>query len=296
MRIAVLSGKGGTGKTTLVATFAHLADRVVAVECDVDAANLALVLPGEDGPAQPFLSGRKAVVDEAVCAGCGSCAEVCRFDALQPTPHGAFRVVVPACEGCGACAFVCPMGAISYADNLAGTWRIRRIARGWLVHASLGVAQDNSGKLVAHVREQARQLAEAHGVDLVLADGPPGMGCPVLATVGHQDRVLAVTEPTASGARDLNRLLDLGHHFRIPVDVVVNKWDLSPAGTNTIEEACAERRVPVIGRIPFDPAVPRMLARGEVPLGPPAHFATRAALRAVWARVSRQVTLATAVG
>jgi len=282
MHIAVLSGKGGTGKTTLVAAFCRLANRVVAVECDVDAANLALLLPGSDRTSTPFTSGRRARVDPDACAGCGICAEVCRFQAIEEGPDGDIRIREIACEGCGACALVCPAGAVSFEPNRAGTWNVRRLGNGWLVHAHLGVAQDNSGRLVAHVRGEADRIAAERGVELVLCDGPPGIGCPVHATIGHQDQVLAVAEPSASGASDLERLIDVAGHFEVPVVVVINKWDLAPEVAAAIERRCAERGVQVVGKIPFDPAIPRMLALGRVPLESPARTETRAAIRAVW--------------
>ncbi|MFH1462811.1 MAG: 4Fe-4S dicluster domain-containing protein [Pseudomonadota bacterium] len=283
--LAVMSGKGGTGKTTLVACFAALAGRAVAVDCDVDAANLALLLPGEDSPGEPFYGGQKAAILAPACSGCGACAQMCRFNALDVLPSGAFEVDPLACEGCGACRLVCPVpGVISFHPNLAGHWYVRRTAQGWLVHAALGVAQDNSGKLVARVREEAAAIATREALSLVLVDGPPGIGCPVHAALGRVDRLLAVTEPTPSGLHDLDRLLDLAAHFDLSVCVAVNKWDLSPTGTETIEARCAARGVEVLGRLPFDPAVPRLLAAGRLPLEAPANPETVRAIRALWDR------------
>ena len=286
--LAVFSGKGGTGKTTLVACFASLARTVVAADCDVDAANLALLLPGEDRVRTPFLAGSRAHILPDRCLGCGLCLEHCRFGAiLQPTgPDEVWRVDAMACEGCDVCRQVCPHDAIEMHDNLAGHWMLRATANGYLVHAALGVAQDNSGKLVAEVRDQARQLGEQVDADFVLVDGPPGIGCPVHAAMGRIERLLAVTEPTPSGAHDLTRLLDLAHHFGIQATVVINKWDLAPELATQIETSCQERGVPVLGRIPFDKAIPRMLARGHLPLEAPASAETQQAIRDIWQRFS----------
>ena len=284
--LAVFSGKGGTGKTTLVACFARLADRTVAVDCDVDAANLGLLLPGEDVQREPFLAGRKATINATSCRACGACAEACRFDAIAWT--GRDWVVDPmACEGCGVCSLVCPKPAvIRYHDNLAGHWMRRRSGSVSLVHAALGVAQDNSGKLVAKVRQEAAQWADREGIDLVLVDGPPGIGCPVHAAMGQLDRILVVTEPTPSGLHDLERMLRLAQHFGVSASVSINKWDLAPTHTRIIEEACRAWGVPLAGRIPFDPNVPRLLAAGLLPLEPPVDLDTTAAIVRCWQRFS----------
>jgi len=284
--LAVFSGKGGTGKTTLVACFAELAGRVVAVDCDVDAANLRLLLPGVDVDREPFLSGRKASIDQDGCLGCGACAEACRFDAIVQC-EGTWTVDSMACEGCGVCSIVCPApDVIRYQDNLAGHWMRRRSGSILLVHAALGVAQDNSGKLVAKVRQEAAAWADHEGVPLVLVDGPPGIGCPVHAAMGQLDRMLVVTEPTPSGLHDLERMLRLAQHFGVSCCVVVNKWDLAPSFTRNIEDSCRTWRVPIAGRIPFDPAVPRLLAKGLLPLQEPAGRETSNAIIVCWSRFS----------
>ncbi len=282
--LAVFSGKGGTGKTTLVACFARLAGRAVAVDCDVDAANLHLLLAGEDVYREPFLSGRKATIDQDSCLACGDCAWACRFEAIAQH-GGGWLVDRLACEGCGVCALACPQpGTVRFHDNLAGHWMRRRSGSVLLVHAALGVAQDNSGKLVAKVRQEAALWADREGIGLVLVDGPPGIGCPVHAAMGQLDRLLAVTEPTPSGLHDLERMLRLAQHFETRAAVAVNKWDLAPSLTRSIEDACASWGVPTAGRIPFDPAVPRMLARGLLPLEPPATEMTIEAISHCWRR------------
>jgi len=266
-QLVVLSGKGGTGKTTIVAAVARLASRsasVVLADCDVDAANLALLFPGPDDRRAPFFAGRRAVVDGEECIACMQCAQVCHFGAILFDTTA--RVNPIACEGCGACALVCPVEAMSFEENRAGWWMQRSGADVPLVHARLGVAQDNSGKLVAQVRHQARDLAADGGADLLIVDGPPGIGCPVHASLTGCDLALIVTEPTPAGEHDLIRALDLADHFQLPAAVLVNKHDLSPDTTRQIERRAVARHVPVVGRLPFDRRIPLALARAEVPL------------------------------
>ena len=266
-QLVVISGKGGTGKTTVVASLAQLArrsHRVVLADCDVDAANLALLFPGQDHRREPFMAGRRALVDPDLCVACSECAWICRFDAIRIEDRA--HVDHLACEGCGACAPFCPTDAITFAENQAGWWMERIDSECPLVHACLGVAQDNSGKLVAQVRARAKELAEERDADLLILDGPPGIGCPVHASLTGCDLVLVVTEPTPSGHHDLIRTLDLAEHFKMRVAVLINKHDLSPEMTARIVEETARRDAPVVGRIPFDRRIPEALARVEVPL------------------------------
>jgi MinD superfamily P-loop ATPase len=282
-QVVVISGKGGTGKTSVVASLAHLAASagpVTAVDCDVEAANLALLLPGEHIRTEPFWSGRRARIDAASCSLCGLCAEQCRARAIRLED---FAAVDPlACEGCGVCALVCPVDAVSFVDNRAGAWMERRTAVGTLIHAALGVAQDNSGKLVARVREEARAVAERDGTDLLFIDGPPGIGCPVHASVTGCDLALVVTEPTPSGEHDLERVLELLDHFRVAAAVLINKYDLSPPITVRIETLARRAGAQVVGKLPFSPDVPRALARRELPL---AVEAVAIPLAAAWERI-----------
>ncbi len=264
--IVVVSGKGGTGKTSLAAAFAQLAGQPVALgDCDVDAANLGLLLPGDDVRTEPFFAGQRARVDADLCTGCGECEEVCRYDAI-PVSDELARVDMLLCEGCRACQVVCPEGAIDFTENQAGMLLWRETAVGPLVHGALGIAQDNSGKLVAKVRVETRKMAEERGIDLVLLDGPPGISCPVHAAIGNVDLVVAVTEPSPSGAHDLNRLLELTRHFKLNTVVIVNKYDLNPALTSEIEAGCREYGAEPVGRVPFNEDVPRALKRHETPL------------------------------
>jgi MinD superfamily P-loop ATPase len=264
-QITLISGKGGTGKTSLAGAFVRLSGRCVAVDADVDAANLALLLPGEDAAWRPFESGRRAVIDPERCSACGACLEACRFSALSETATGVESDPLR-CEGCGACAQVCDEHAVSFRANRAGSWTTRSTRWGRLVHASLGVAQDSSGRLVAHLRREARQLAAREAVDWVLIDGPPGIGCPAHAAITGVDGVVVVTEPTEAGVHDLARALALADHFGLPAGVVLNKCDLNAEASRRVETVASRWRAPLLGTIPFDPRLPRLLGRMETGL------------------------------
>ena len=260
--LVVISGKGGTGKTSLVASLAVLSDQPVIADCDVDAADLHLVLQPEIQERHDFYSGHEAVVRTAECVGCGLCQEHCRFDAIHPAPApggGAdvYRVDPVACEGCGVCVHVCPQQAIDFPERWCGHWMVSTTRKGPMVHAALGVAAENSGKLVSTVRREARRIAERDGHGLIVVDGPPGIGCPVIASVTGASQVLIVTEPTVSGEHDLERVLSLAQHFGIPSAVCVNKWDLNPEMADRIEAGAKKRGVRIAGRIRYDPQVTR---------------------------------------
>jgi MinD superfamily P-loop ATPase len=282
-QLVVVSGKGGTGKTSLCAVFATLAGREVAMgDCDVDASNLAILMDGEDESEEPFFAGTKARIDAELCTGCGQCETVCRFDAVR-VEDGLARVTDLKCEGCKACTLVCAPEAISLEENRAGTLLRRRTGYGPLIHARLGVAQDNSGKLVARVREVARQVAEERGLGLAIFDGPPGIGCPVHAAVGGADLLVIVTEPSVSGIHDLERILQLARHFEIPAAVVINKAGLHPPSEEMVESVARETGVEVLGRVPFDAQVPAALAEGKTPLDVPG---VAESLRGAWKRIA----------
>lgn len=251
--ILILSGKGGTGKTSLVGAFACLAENKIMVDCDVDAADLHLLLAPRPRGQHEFRSGVKARVEADQCSGCGTCVELCQFEAITLGQTASINPL--GCEGCGVCAHFCPEQAIVLEENHCGSWYISDTEYGPLVHAQLFAGEENSGKLVSFIKRQARELADKTGVELIIIDGAPGIGCPVIASLSGVDLALIVTEPTQSGWHDLERVLELAVHFKLQACVCINKWDLHPEMAARIEAACAERGVDVLGRIPFDPSV-----------------------------------------
>ncbi|HOX06797.1 MAG TPA: 4Fe-4S binding protein [Planctomycetota bacterium] len=324
--LVVISGKGGTGKTSVLASFAALAENAVLADCDVDAADLHLVLSPEIRRREEFRSGREAVIRQTDCIGCGACLAHCRFEAVRRLTADGLRtaaggsgascldcdfcerscpvrnaVVVremreslgdgreavfmidpAACEGCGVCVRFCPVKAIDFPERLCGEWFVSDTRCGPMVHARLGIAAENSGKLVSTVRREARRIAEEQGRGLVLVDGPPGIGCPVIASVTGATLVLAVTEPTLSGRHDLERVLKLARHFDIPAMAAVNKADINPQAAGEIELFCREHGVGFAGRIPYDPAVTRAQLAGKSVVEMPRDSGAAGAIRDIW--------------
>jgi MinD superfamily P-loop ATPase len=284
--LTVLSGKGGTGKTTLCAAFAALATDLVLSDCDVDAADLPLLLDPTVLREEAFVGGRTPQIDYTRCMRCGHCRTMCRFDAVDLQDEGRYVIDSLVCEHCGLCALACPSQAIQMVDTANGRWFVSRTRFGALVHARLGIGEDNSGKLVTLVRREARRIAQQEGASLLLNDGPPGIGCPVTAAITGADAVLIVTEPTLAGLHDLQRVLALCRHFHLPALVCINKYDINEANTARIRDECRAGHIPVAGEIPFEPAVSRaLIARKNVvefDCGP----ATEAVVR-TWEAVSR---------
>jgi len=254
--LVIISGKGGTGKTSVTVSLAALADRPVICDCDVDAADLHLVLEPTIQESHDFRSGHEAVIREADCIGCGICRNVCRFGAIVNNAD-LFSVDPVACEGCGVCVHFCPQKAIDFPESLCGNWYVSDTRLGPMVHAKLGVAAENSGKLVSLVRAEAKHLAEEENFKTVIVDGPPGIGCPVIASVTGASQVLIVTEPTVSGEHDLERVLSLTRHFHIPTSICVNKWDINEEMTQQIEAKARTAGATVAGRIRYDSSVTR---------------------------------------
>ena len=283
--LVVISGKGGTGKTSMVAAFGALAGGSVIADCDVDAADLHLVLEPVVGHENPFSGRDQALVDGDACIACGRCEHVCRFDAVAPAPGGEYVVDPIACEGCGLCRHVCPTDAIDMEPVINGAWMVSDTRFGPLVHARLGVAEDNSGKLVALVRNEARAVAEERGLPLVIVDGSPGIGCPVISSLAGAHFVLVVTEPTVSGRHDLARVLQVVRQFRLPFAVLVNKADLNVALTGQITAEAERAGAVFVRRLEYDPAVTRAQVRGVdlVTFGAPA----ATAVREVWDEIER---------
>ena len=255
--IVVLSGKGGTGKTSIVASFASLAKRKVLADCDVDAADLHLLLKPEVKEEKEFWSGQVAFVDEEKCIECGLCQELCRFKAIKD-----FKVDPISCEGCSFCYQVCPVDAIDMKDSMSGHSFISETKYGYLCHARLGIAQENSGKLVALVRQNAKLIAERENLDYIITDGPPGIGCPVISSLSGANLALLVTEPTLSGIHDLERVIGVCRHFGVPALVCVNKYDLNEENTCQIESYCGNEGIEVGARISFDNVITEAIVQG----------------------------------
>jgi MinD superfamily P-loop ATPase len=258
-QLTILSGKGGTGKTTLTASFAALAHNIVVADCDVDAPDLHLLLQPQIMKTQQFIGPKLAVIDKTKCVECGLCREACRFDAIDD----ALEVDPILCEGCGVCVVVCPEEAITLKKRISGQAYISKTRYGTMSHARLTPGEANSGKLVTLVRHNARQIAEKENRELILIDGPPGIGCPLIASVTGVDVGFVVTEPTVSGIHDLQRALQLLQHFHIPPFVYVNKYDVNTENTEKIIEFCEENGVKVAGKIPFDLIVTEAMVNGK---------------------------------
>lgn len=256
--VVVLSGKGGTGKTSLVGSFAALAQNKVLADCDVDAADLHLLLDPKSKEEHDFWSGQVAVIDREKCTQCGLCQELCRFAAIDD-----YAVIASSCEGCGFCSYICPAEAITMKERLSGQWFISNTRYGPLVHARLGIGQENSGKLVATVRQQAKQMAEKSGADLIISDGPPGIGCPVISSLSGASLALLVTEPTLCGIHDLERVLSLCRYFDVRALVCINKYDINEENTHHIEKYCLEQGIEVAAQIPFDNTVTEAIIKGK---------------------------------
>jgi len=286
--IVVCSGKGGTGKTSVVASFAALAHEPVLADCDVDAADLHLVLDPQIQQRDVFFAGKEARIREEDCIACGTCQDLCQFEAIDferlPDNSCRFSVNPLGCEGCGVCVRFCPNTAIEFEERRCGEWYISETRYGPLVHARLGIAAENSGKLVTHVRTEARRIAERHERDLLLVDGPPGIGCPVIASLTNADEALAVTEPTVSGLHDLERLAGMTAHFGIELRVCINKCDLDDSFTRRIHEFSAREKLTVVGEIPYDPQVTAAQIAG-VPVVELGDSPAAVALREVWQRI-----------
>lgn len=258
--VLIISGKGGTGKTTLTAAFAHLAANHIICDLDVDAPDMHLLLQPENEFAAQFVSGHEAVIRADSCERCGTCTAACQFDAIQgddPPVVNPFK-----CEGCRLCVALCPAEAIDFTPNHCGDWYRSSTRFGPMVHAQLFPAEENSGRLVALLRQQARAMAQERGLDLILSDGPPGIGCPVIAALSGIDLAVIVTEPTVSGRHDLERVLELCRHFNIPAGVVINKSDLNQEQTHQIEVFCQAHQLTLLGKLPHDTAFTRAMIRG----------------------------------
>ena len=259
--IVVISGKGGTGKTSMVASFAALAEGAVLADCDVDAADLHLLLQPDIKQSHDFSGGKVASVITEKCIGCGRCEEVCNFDAAifngpaNDVVGITYTIDSIACEGCGVCVHFCPVDAIEFKNAINGKWFVSDTRFGPMLHAKLGIAEENSGKLVSLIRKEAKRIAAEQNKDLIIVDGSPGIGCPVIASIAGADLVLAVTEPTIAAQHDLDRVAELTEHFKIPTVVCINKYDINVKIAKAIEKEALERNLKVVGKIAYDIAV-----------------------------------------
>jgi MinD superfamily P-loop ATPase len=257
--IVIISGKGGTGKTSIIAAFASLAENKVLCDADVDAADLHLIMDPEIKERHDFESGHTAIINQDKCSQCGLCRDLCRWDAISDD----FVVDSIECEGCGVCYYFCPEQAIDFPLNTCGEWYLSETRFGPMAHARLGIAEENSGKLVVLIRQEGKKLAQERHMDLLLTDGPPGIGCPVIASLGGATAVLIVAEPTVSGRHDMERVAELAAFFKIPSMVCINKFDLNPDEGEAIETFAKQRNIKVMGRIPFDPAFTQAMVHGK---------------------------------
>jgi len=279
--LVVISGKGGTGKTSLLAAFASLASEKVLCDADVDAADLHLVLEPAVKVRRSFISGHRAIIDPQRCSGCGICIDLCRWQAISPQ----FEIDPISCEGCGVCYHLCPENAVNFPSKTCGEWYVSDTRFGPMVHARLGIAEENSGKLVALVRCEARKLGEKNGLQLILTDGPPGIGCPVIAAIGGANAVLIVTEPTVSGIHALQRVANLADHFKVPAMVSVNKYDLNPKMTAQIEALARIIGLAPAGNVPFDPLFTEAMVDGRTIFEQNRNGRAKQAVRNIWDRL-----------
>jgi len=284
--LVVISGKGGTGKTSLTAAFAFLAKNMVLCDADVDAADLHLLMAPEIIERHDFQGGHKAVINKEKCTQCGLCRDLCNWSAIDE----GFNVLPMDCEGCGVCVYFCPEKAIDFPIKTCGEWFISDTRFGPMVHAELGIAEENSGRLVTVVRQQAMKLAEEKKLDLILTDGPPGIGCPVIASIGGASALLIVVEPTLSGKHDMMRVAELAEHFNVAAMICVNKFDLNQDETKVIEDTARERKMEVLARIPFDPVFTKAMVQGQTIFEYDPRSEASEMVRRIWERVSEKIT------
>jgi len=288
LELVIVSGKGGTGKTSLVGSLAVLAKDNIMVDCDVDAADLHLILNNNVEKVYDFIASSKASIDQEKCNDCGLCMDYCRFEAIK---HDGFeyRIDQLACEGCGVCRYFCPVEAIDFRKVKSGEWYLSSTSYGPLIHARLGIAQSNSGRLVSLLRKEALQLAEENNKNLIIIDGPPGIGCPVIASITGAGFVLIVTEPSLSAFHDMKRLLTLVNHFKIPVGLCINKFDINNEITKQIENFARENSVIVCGKIPFDPMITKAQVAGTTLVEYTDSIANKQ-IKLLWENIKKETT------
>lgn len=287
--LVIVSGKGGTGKTSVTASFAALAENSVLCDADVDAADLHLLMAPVVRENNAFMGGCLASIRKDDCVECGRCLELCKFDAISDD----FVIDPLSCEGCGVCVDLCPEESIGFTVQQCGEWYKSDTRFGPMVHARLGIAEENSGKLVSLVRQETRKLAEAQECELILTDGPPGIGCPVIAAIGGATALVIIVEPTVSGLHDMKRVAELAVHFKVPGLVCVNKFDLNPDMTKEIEDFSKERNMQLVGRIPFDPIFTKAMIQGKSVLEHAPESEAAKALIDVWKNIQSSPSMNT---
>lgn len=288
-QLVIISGKGGTGKTILSASFAVLAQNKVMADCDVDAANLYLLLHPEIQESHSFSAGKRAEISQDKCTKCGQCLDACRFSAIIEGQDGDIAIDPLSCEGCAVCYHVCPAEAVIMEETVSGKWFVSQTRYGPFVHARLGIGEENSGKLVSEVRKKAKDIAEKKSLDLVIVDGPPGIGCPVIASLSGTDLALVVTEPTLSGIHDMERIAQTARHFKIPTACCINKHDINPENSARIEDWCQKNSIPLAGKIPFDEDVTRSMVN-LIPLPEYSNNAASREIKNIWEKINEIIT------
>ncbi len=288
-QLVVISGKGGTGKTIISACFATLAQKKVIADCDVDAANLYLLLHPEIQETHQFTGGMKARIEQEKCTGCGECINPCRFSAIAEKDEGEVIIDPISCEGCGVCYYICPVEAIKMEQSIAGEWFVSQTKYGPFVHAKLGIAEENSGKLVTEVRKKAKEIAENNKLNFIIIDGPPGMACPVIASLSGTDLALVVTEPSLSGIHDMERVIQMAHHFKTQTACCINKYDLNQKNSAQIESWCEKNSIPLVGKIPFDEQVTKSLVQ-RIPLTEYTNNSVSKEIKTMWQKLDKLFT------
>jgi MinD superfamily P-loop ATPase len=264
-QLVIISGKGGTGKTILSASFAHLAENKIMVDCDVDAANLHVLLHPIIKERYPFSGGKKARLIPEDCIDCGECLDVCRFDAIHENDDGSILIDPLSCEGCAVCSHICPTQAIAMDPADSGEWYVSETKYGPFIHGQLGPGEEASGKLITEIRNKSQEIAKKYHLNLIIIDGPPGIGCPVISSLSGVDLAFVVTEPTQSGIHDMKRVIETAHHFNTDVACIINKYDLNNKKTLELENWCRKNSISFLGKIPFDLNVSDSMVKG-IPL------------------------------
>src|SRR6056297_228665 len=287
-QVAIISGKGGTGKTTLAGSLSVLFENHIIADCDVDSSNMHLILKPKINETKQYKAGHKAEIVESKCIGCGKCQQVCRYNAIYKKENGKYSVDSFACEGCKACVLVCPTKAVDFVLNHPGDYFISETKYGPFVHAELKPGEEMSGGLVAQVRKQALKMAVDERKAFVIIDGAPGIGCPATSSLTGTDYAILVTEPTVSGIHDMERMMEVIKHFKIPFSVVINRYDMNEEKSKEIEEFCNQKNISVLGKIAFDKAVNRANSN-EMPVVECEDSKAAEAIRGIFQELTREM-------